>query len=134
MFLTLAAAKQIAAAAEQEAANNQWNVVITIVDDGGNLFFMQRMDNSQLGSIDVSLQKARAAVYFKRPTKALEDAVTAGRTVMMGLKNMAAIEGGVPLIAGGQVIGAIGVSGVTAAQDGQIANAGAAALERILSA
>ena len=133
-FLTLAAVKRIAGAAEQEAVKNKWNVVITIVDDGGNSLYMQRMDDAQLGSVDVSLQKARAAVLFKRPTKTLEEAVAAGRSVMMSLKNLIPVEGGLPMMDGDRVIGAIGVSGVTSPQDAQIARAGLEELSRILSA
>ncbi len=129
--LTLAAAKQIAAAAEQEAVKNNWNVVMAIVDDGGHLLFLQRMDNTQLASVDVSIQKAKGAMMFKRNTKALEDIVAGGRTVMMKLVGVVPVEGGVLLEADGQVIGAIGVSGVTSPQDGQVAKAGAEELARI---
>jgi len=129
--LTLAAAKRIAAAAEQEAAKNNWNVVMSIVDDGGHLLFLQRMDNTQLASVDVSIQKAKGAMMFKRNTKALEDIVSGGRTVMMKLAGVVPVEGGVLLEAGGQIVGAIGVSGVTSPQDGQIAKAGADELTRI---
>ena len=108
-FLTLAAVKRIAAAAEQEAVKNNWNVVISIVDDGANPVYMQRMDNTQLGSVDVALQKARAAVLFKRPTKALEEIVSGGRTVMMSMKNLVPVEGGLPLTDGDRILGAIGV-------------------------
>jgi glc operon protein GlcG len=129
--LTLAAAKRIAAAAEQEAAKNNWNVVMAIVDDGGHLMFLQRMDNTQLASVDVSIQKAKGAMMFKRSTKALEDIVSGGRTVMMKLAGVVPVEGGVLLEAEGQVLGAIGVSGVTSPQDGLIAKAGADELARI---
>ena len=123
--LTLAAAKRIAAAAEQEATKNNWNVVMAIVDDGGHLLFLQRMDNTQLASVDVAIQKAVGAAMFKRNTKALEDIVMGGRTVMTTLKGVVPVEGGVILEVDGQAIGAIGVSGVTSPQDGQIAKAGA---------
>jgi uncharacterized protein GlcG (DUF336 family) len=129
--LTLAAAKRIAAAAEQEAAKNKWNVVIAIVDDGGHLLFLQRLDNTQLASVDVAIQKAKGALMFKRNTKALEDIVLGGRTVMMKLAGVVPVEGGVLLEADGQVVGAIGVSGVTSPQDGQIAQAGANELATI---
>jgi glc operon protein GlcG len=130
--LTLAVAKRIAAAAEQEAIKNNWNMFIAIVDDGGNLMFLERMDDSQLGSQEVSIAKARSALLFKRPTKALEDAVSGGRMVVMKLPNAVPVEGGVPLMAYGQIIGAIGISGATSAQDGIVAKAGADELERIL--
>jgi uncharacterized protein GlcG (DUF336 family) len=123
--LTLDAARQIAAAAEKEARANQWNVVIAIVDDGANLIYLQRMDETQIGSIEVAQEKARTAIKFKRPSKALEDAVASGRTAVLKLPGALPVEGGLPLMSGGKIIGAIGVSGVTSQQDGQIAKAGA---------
>ena len=129
--LTLEAAKKLAAAAEEEAVKNKWNMVIAIVDDGGNLLYLQRLDGTQTGSIDVALQKAKTAVHFKRPSKALEDAVTGGRTVVLALGAMP-IEGGLPLMVDDKLIGAIGVSGATAQQDGQVAKAGADALAKVL--
>jgi glc operon protein GlcG len=131
--LTLDAAKKVAAAAEEEAVKNKWAVVIAIVDEGGNLVYLQRLDETQIGSIEVAIQKAKTAVSFKRPTKALEDAVlTGGRTVVLSLPGAVPIEGGLPLTVDGKVIGAIGISGVTAAQDGQIAKAGTDALAKVL--
>jgi glc operon protein GlcG len=126
--LNLTVAKQIAAAAEAEAVKNKWNVVIAIVDDGGHLVYLQRMDETQIGSVQVAQEKARTAVFFKRPSKALEDAVAGGRNAVLRLPGALPIEGGLPLTADGKVIGAIGVSGVTSQQDGQIAAAGAAVL------
>lgn len=123
--LTLDAAKQIAAAAEAEAKKNSWNVVIAIVDDGANLVYLQRMDETQIGSIDVAIGKAASAIKFKRPSKAFEDAVAGGRQVVMRLPGALPVEGGIPLTVGGRMIGAIGVSGVQSNQDGQIAKAGA---------
>jgi uncharacterized protein GlcG (DUF336 family) len=131
--LTLATAKRIAAAAEQEAIKNNWNMFIAIVDDGGNLMFLERMDDSQLASQEVSVQKARSALLFKRPTKALEDAVTGGRIVMLSLANAVPVEGGLPLMAYGKIVGAIGISGATSPQDGIVAKAGADELEKMLS-
>lgn len=122
--LNLDGARKIAAAAEVEAKKNNWNVVIAIVDDGGNLLYLQRMDGTQTGSIQVAIDKARTAQAFKRPTKVFEDAVTGGRNVILALGALP-IEGGLPVKVGDQVVGAIGVSGVTAPQDGQIAKAGA---------
>jgi glc operon protein GlcG len=130
--LTLTVAKQIAAAAAAEAEKNNWNVVIAIVDDGGHLMYLERRDETQTGSIEVALQKARSATSFKRPTKALEDALMGGRTVLLSLPGAMPIEGGVPIALDGKVLGAIGVSGVTAQQDGQIAKAGVDALPKIL--
>ncbi|MBL8240287.1 MAG: heme-binding protein [Bryobacterales bacterium] len=125
--LTLEAAKKIAAAAEAEARKNNWNVVICVVDDGANLLYLQRMDGTQIGSVDIAQMKARTAVRMKRPSKVLEDGVLGGRTVMLKLPDVLPVEGGTPLVVDGQLIGAIGVSGVTSAQDGQIAGAGVAA-------
>ena len=126
--LTLEAAKKIVAAAEAEAKKNNWRVVIAVVDDGGHLIYLQRIDDTQTGSIDVAIQKARGAVAYKRPTKVFEEAVAGGRNVILNLPHSMPIEGGLPLVVDGKVIGGIGVSGVTAAQDGQVAKAGADAL------
>jgi glc operon protein GlcG len=131
--LTLEVAKKLAAAAEEEAVKNKWPVVIAVVDDGGHLVYFQRIDDTQTGSIEVAIQKAKTAVHFKRPTKALEDAViTGGRTVVLSLPNAMPIEGGLPLMVDDKLVGAIGVSGVTAQQDGQIAKAGVDALPKVL--
>jgi glc operon protein GlcG len=124
-IIGLELAKQIAAAAETEAIKNKWNVVISIVDDGGHLVYLQRMDNTQTGSIEISIQKAKAAISFKRPTKVYEEMVAGGRTAVLSLPGVIAIEGGIPLLVKDQFIGAIGVSGVKSAEDGQIAKAGA---------
>ena len=126
--LTLEAAKKIAAAAEAEAKKNNWRVVIAIVDDGGHLIYLQRTDETQTGSIDVAIQKARGAVAYKRPTKVFEEAVAGGRNVVMTLPHSMPIEGGLPFVVDGKVIGGIGVSGVTAQQDGITAKAGVDAL------
>ena len=127
--LTLEGAKAIAAAAEAEAVKNKWNVVITILDESGSPIYLQRMDGTQLGSVDVAIQKAKSAFLFKRPTKAFEDAVAGGRSVILRLPGAMPVEGGLPIQVDGQVIGAIGVSGVTSQQDGQIAAAGLAVLK-----
>lgn len=129
--MTLDAAKQIAAAAEAEARKNNWNVVIAILDDGGNLVFLQRMDEVQIASIEVAQAKARSAIGFKRPSKSFEDAVAQGRQGILRLPQALPIEGGIPLSAEGRIIGAIGVSGVTSQQDGQIAAAGVAAAAKM---
>lgn len=130
--LTLEVAKQMAAAAEAEAAKNKWNMVIAIVDDGGNLVYLERMDETQIGSIEVAQQKAQSAIKFKRPTKALEDAVAGGRTAVLKLPGAMPIEGGLPITVDGKIIGAIGVSGAASAQDAQCARAGLDALAKIL--
>jgi glc operon protein GlcG len=122
--LSLADARQIAAAAESEALNNKWNVTIAVVDEGGNLLYLQRMDEAPVGSIVVAQQKARTAFLFKRTTKSLEEVIAGGRTVMLTLPGATPIEGGLPLLNDGRVVGAIGVSGVQSSQDAQIAQAG----------
>lgn len=130
--LTIAAAKRIAAAARTECVKNNWNMFIAIVDDGGNLMYLERMDGAQLGSQQVSVEKGRSALLFKRPTKALEDAVAGGRMVLMKLANAIPVEGGLPLMADGEFVGAIGISGGTSVQDGQVAQAGVEELARII--
>lgn len=125
--LTLDAAKKIVAAAEAEAVKNKWNVVIAVVDDGGHLIYLQRADGTQTGSIDVAIGKAKTATAFKRPTKVFDD-LAKTRPSILTLGDLTLLEGGVPIKAGEQVIGGIGVSGVTSQQDAQIAEAGIAAL------
>ena len=129
--LTLEAARQIAAAAEKEAAGSKLTMVIAILDDGGNLIYLERMDETQIGSIEVAQQKARSAVSFKRPTKVFEDAVAGGRTAILKLPGAMPVEGGLPLTVDGKIIGAIGCSGGTSQQDGVVAKAGADALAKI---
>jgi len=131
--LTLEVAKQVAAASGQFARKNQWAVVIAIVDDGGHLVYFERMDGVQTGSVQVAIRKAQTAAAFKRPTRLFEEAVAKGRTVLVSLPGGMPFEGGVPITVEGQVIGAVGVSGVTAQQDGMVAQAGVNALPKILS-
>jgi glc operon protein GlcG len=128
--LTLDLAKKIADAVQAEAVANKWTMVIAIVDDGGNLMYLQRADGTQIGSVDVAQEKARSAVKFKRPTKAFEDAVAGGRQAILKLPGAMPVEGGVPLMIDGVMLGAIGVSGATSAQDGQCAAAGVKAFEK----
>lgn len=130
--LTLEIAKQIAAAAEKEAAGSKLTMVIAILDDGGNLIYLERMDDTQIGSIEVAQQKARSAVSFKRPTKAFEDALAGGRTAILRLSGAVPVEGGLPLIVDGKIVGAIGCSGGTSQQDGVVAKAGVDALAKIV--
>ncbi|HET7255838.1 MAG TPA: heme-binding protein [Xanthobacteraceae bacterium] len=126
--LSITAAKKIMAAAEAEATTNKWGVSIAIVDSGGNLLMLHRLDNAQLSSVRLAEAKARTAVEFRRPTKALEDAVAGGGVGLRVLTFGACVaEGGVPIVAGGKIVGAIGVSGVASHQDAQVATAGAAA-------
>lgn len=129
--VSLAQARKALAAAEAEAKKNDWNVVIAVVDAGGHLVLLQRMDDTQFGSVEVARQKAWSAAAFRRPTKAFQDVLAGGGEGMRILKVEGAspVEGGVPLVLDGKVVGAIGVSGVTSAQDGQIAQAGADSLQ-----
>jgi uncharacterized protein GlcG (DUF336 family) len=131
--ISLSVARQVAAAAEKHARENKWNVCIAIVDDGGHLVYFQRMDGVQTGSVLVSQRKAQTAIGFKRPTKVFEEGVAGGRNALIALPGAVPLEGGVPLVADGQMIGAIGISGVTAQQDGMIAQAGADALAGIIT-
>ena len=127
--LTLDAAKQIAAAAHEDARKNHWTMAICIVDDGAHLLYLERMDGTQIASVIVAQDKASTAVRFKRPTKALEEAVAGGRFVVMKLAGATPIEGGLPIVVEGEVIGGIGVSGATSPEDGQVAAAGLAVLK-----
>ncbi|MBI5751892.1 MAG: heme-binding protein [Hydrogenophilales bacterium] len=126
--LSLEAAKQVATAAEKFARKKGWNVVISIVDDGGHLMYLARMDGAQIGSVEVAQAKARTALAFKRPTKVWSEALKGGRMQILGLPGATPIEGGLPLVLKGEFLGAIGVSGVTSEQDGEVALAGLAAL------
>jgi glc operon protein GlcG len=128
--ITLDGAKAILAAAEAEALKNKWTVAIAVVDESGNLIAFHKLDDTQVGSIDIAIGKARTAARMKRPTKALEDAVAGGRTVMLAIDGLTPLEGGVPVMLGGRVIGAVGVSGVTSQQDAQVAQAGVTALKQ----
>jgi glc operon protein GlcG len=126
--ISLADAKIVAAAAEAKARKEGWKVVIALVDAGGHLIYLERIDGAQLGSVIVAQEKAKTALMFKRPGKAFEDMVVGGKVNMMTLPGATAIEGGLPLTHGGEIVGAIGVSGVTSQQDGQVAAVGAEAL------
>ncbi len=121
-------ARKLASAAIAEGKKNGWMVAAAIVDPGGDLVYFERIDGTQAGSSHVSAEKARCAVAFKRPTKAFEDALAGGRMAILGMPGAVPLEGGIPLIVGGEVVGAIGVSGATSQQDGVCAKAGADAL------
>jgi glc operon protein GlcG len=125
--ISLENAKKAAAPALAEAAKNKWNVAVAIVDPGGNLVYYEKMDNTQLGSANVAIDKARTAATFKRPSKAFQDALATGGDSLrvLALPGAVPIEGGIPLIMDGKIVGAIGVSGATSAQDAQCAKAGA---------
>jgi glc operon protein GlcG len=123
-------AKKAMAAAEAEAVRNNWGVAIAIVDSGGNLVMLHRLDNTQLSAVRIAEEKARTSVEFRRPTKALEDAVAGGGVGLRVLTFGASLaEGGVPIIADGKIIGGIGASGVASHQDAQVAMAGANAVK-----
>lgn len=132
-ILTLDVAKQIATAAEAEAIKNSWPVVVAIVDPAGQLVYFQKIDDTQLGSVDVGIAKARCAALYKRASKAIAEVVAAGKIGMMGLPGAVAVEGGLPLFVNGDIVGAIGVSGVMSNQDGVVAQAGVDALAAIVS-
>ena len=129
--ITLDSAKKAAAPAVAEARKNQWTMVVAIVDTAGDLVYLERMDDAQVGSVDVAISKARSAARFKRPTKAFQDALAAGGEGLriLALQGAVPVDGGVPIAMGGRIVGAIGVSGGTSAQDGQVAAAGVAALK-----
>jgi uncharacterized protein GlcG (DUF336 family) len=128
--LTLAAAEKMMTAAKAEAAKNNWRVVIAIVDDGGHLVHLSRVDETQYGSLDVAIGKAQTSAALKRPTKAIEDVVAGGRNAILGIRGITPLQGGLPIVVAGKVIGAIGVSGVTSQQDEQVAKAGVDALSQ----
>lgn len=126
--LTLAAARSIVAAAEAEAKRQGWPCVVAVVDDGGHLIVLERMDASpMLASVDLAPAKARTAALFRKPTKALEDAIHAGRVALV-TDGFTELEGGLPLTVNGEAVGAIGVSSAQPDWDSRIAAAGAAAL------
>jgi glc operon protein GlcG len=126
--LTLRAAKAIAEAAEAEAQRRGSTVVIAVVDDGGHLLVLHRLDDTQVASVEVGIAKARTAAIFRRPSRVFEEQVRNGRVAALGLPGAAPLQGGLPIIHRGRVIGAIGVSGNTPQEDEDIAKAGASVL------
>lgn len=127
-------ARKAAAAAIAEGRKNGWRLAVAVVDTHGELVFFERMDGTQYGSMHVAEEKARSSARFKRPTKAFEDAVKGQAVNVLGLAGAVPLEGGLPLLAGDRIIGAIGVSGATSAQDGQCARAGAEAIGSVMPA
>jgi len=123
-------AKRAAAAAVAEARKNSWNMAVAIVDIAGELVYFEKMDDTQNGSVKVAASKARSAALFKRPTKAFQDSLTAAPDGIriLGLDGAVPVEGGVPLVADGLIVGAVGVSGGTSQQDGVCAKAAVEAL------
>ena len=127
-ILTLDVARRIAAAAEAEAKRNNWLVSVAVLDEAGHLMVFHRMDGAKLVATDIAIRKARTAVYFQGPTKGLEEEVAGGRTALLPIDGFMPLEGGIPLVVDGVLVGAIGVSGVTGSQDAQCAQAGVKAL------
>ena len=126
----VADAKKAAAAAIAEVAKvGSAPDAIAVVDHGGFLIYFERMDNTQLGSVEIAIEKARSAALFRRPSKVFEDALAGGRTAILALHGAVPLDGGVPIISGGKLVGAIGASGGTTQQDGQVAKAGADAIK-----
>jgi glc operon protein GlcG len=129
--ITLEQAKKVLAGAEAEAKKNNWPVVIWVLDSGGQPVAMQRLDNAQWGSVEIAKEKARSAVALRRPTKALQDAVAQGGANLRLLSiGYSVLEGGIPIVVDGKIIGAVGVSGVLSQQDAQTAQAGIDALAK----
>jgi len=129
--ITLEAAKKVAEPALAEAVKNHWTIAVAIVDPSGNLVYYEKMDNTQLGSANVAVDKARTAARFKRPTKEFQDPLAAGGAGIriLGLEGVTPVEGGFPLVIDGKIVGAIGASGATSAQDAQCSKAGADSLK-----
>jgi glc operon protein GlcG len=130
--ITLDQAKRVMSAAELEAAKNSWTVAITILDSGGNMVMFHKFDNAQLSAVTTSEGKARTALEFKLPSKALDDAIAAGGAGMrlLALKDITPLQGGILILADGKIVGAIGVSGALSAQDEQVAKIGADVLAK----
>ena len=123
-------AKKVMAGAEAEAKKNNWPVVIVVLDSGGQLVMLQRLDNAQWGSVEIAKEKARSAVALRRPTKALQDLIAQGGANLRLLTiGYSVLEGGIPIVVDGKIIGSVGVSGVTSQQDAQIAQAGIDAMK-----
>jgi len=131
LSISLENAKKATMPALAEAIKNNWSMAVAIVDPAGNLVYYEKMDNTQLGSANVAIDKARSAALFKRPTKAFQDALAAGGEGLriLRLQGATPVEGGIPLVSDGKIVGAIGVSGGTSAQDGQCAKASADAFK-----
>jgi uncharacterized protein GlcG (DUF336 family) len=126
--VTLDQAKKIVAGSAAHAQKNKWPVAIAVVDRHGFLVYFERLDDTQTGSVDIALDKAKAAAMFRRPSRAFEEGIAKGRTALLGLRGATPITGGVPIVVGGKIIGGVGVSGVTADQDEEVAKAGLSGL------
>ena len=122
--INLEVARKVADAAIAEGRKNGWNVAAAVVDSAGDLVFFERMDNTQSASMVIAQEKARTAARFKRPSKSLEDALAGGRQAILGIPGATPVEGGIPLVVDGKIVGAVGVSGATSPQDAQCSQAG----------
>jgi len=131
LSINLDTAKKIAASAITEARKNNWTMAVAVVDTGGNLVYFEKMDGTQTGSVRVAISKGRSAVLFKRPTKAFQDMLATGGEGLrvLRLEGAVPVEGGLPLLMDGKIVGAIGISGGTSQQDGVVAKAGADTLK-----
>ncbi|HET9832872.1 MAG TPA: heme-binding protein [Vicinamibacterales bacterium] len=129
--IRLVTAKRATAAAIAEAERNGWTMAVAIVDPAGDLVYFEKMDETQTGSVTVSQSKARSAARFKRPTKAFQDALTATPDGLriLAIEGAVPVEGGLPIVVDGKIVGAIGLSGGTSPQDGQCAKAGVDAIQ-----
>lgn len=130
--ISLENAKKAAAATAAEARKNGWFMGIAVVDPNGDLIYFERMDNTQIGSVHIALRKAETAAKFKRPSKVFQDLLAKGDnfTYLLGLEGAMPVQGGLPIVMDGRIVGAIGVSGATGDQDTQCAQAGLEALKK----
>ena len=112
-----------------ESQKNGWRMAVAIVDNHGFLVYFERMADTQTASVDIAVDKAKAAAMFRRPTKAFEDGIAKGRNALLGLRGATPIEGGVPIMVGGKVLGGVGVSGANSDQDAAAAMAGLKAVQ-----
>jgi uncharacterized protein GlcG (DUF336 family) len=126
--VNVATAKKIAAGTIAECQKNGWNVSVAVVDTHGTLVYLERMDDTQIAGVEISIRKAAAAATYRRPTRAFEDAIVKGRVATVTFPGIVASPGGVPIFSGGKIAGAVGVSGVLGDQDEQCAKAGIAAM------
>ncbi len=130
--ISLEMAKKAAAAAAAEARKNGWFMAIAVTEPSGDLVYFEKMDNTQFGSINIALGKARTAAKFKRPSKVFQDLLAKGDnfTYLLGLEGAMPVQGGLPIVVDGRIVGALGISGATGDQDSQCAQAGLDALKK----
>jgi glc operon protein GlcG len=130
--ISLEQAKKVVAGAEAEAKKNNWGMVIVVLDSGGHVVMLQRMDGAQLGSIEAAKDKAYSAVMYRRPTKVFQDLVGQGgaNLRLLRLAGASPLEGGIPILVDGKIVGSVGVSGAASEQDAQVAKAGADAMTK----